>query len=134
MDDRELQYLLLFGTQTGDGLRGLRCLDRGLYFTVVAAAGFREDVFERIGCEPSAHVSDTIYYPASGDHRYKRCLGRLFRVESLGVLPNIDKDLLNDILGIVRVPQHASGKRPDEAAVCVQTVLDGSCVTVRNSF
>ena len=94
----------------------------------------RPNVFKRIRGYPPVLKSDPVYQPSLRDHRYKCRLRGLRFVKTARILPDIHKNFLRRILGIIRISKHLFGQRPDKAAITVYTIINGRPVTRCDSF
>lgn len=65
----------------------------------------------------------------SGDHGNESGLGRHRFVESAGILPDVDEDLLHGVFCLLRIAEHLAGDRPYEPSIFVYARLNRCAVS-----
>lgn len=134
LNDGKPQHLLLLGTQVSHRDRGLACLDTQLKVLVGTREWLQQDVVQRIRGDASVRMPYLIYQSSAGDHSDECRLGGLCFVKTFGVLPYINKDLLNGIFGVIGASKHLPGQRPYQTAILFQAILNGRVIPGGDAF
>ena len=86
----------------------------------------RDHIVERVGREPAARIRIRSIILRRAIIATNVVSDDCCSSKPAGIFPNVDEYLLHGVFGIVGIAKHLSGERPDEAAVCLQAVLNSA--------